>query len=618
MNQKQPGNVSYLPWIFASVLAAAILGFSNAPDTWRVWGLNSLVDLPLAVQIGWIIGALIAALFIGSVLRNLTEKSVLYWSLGFIAIFLVVCAVFPAATLLRGDGQLLVQTLLKMDIEYKRTLLYNHLMMMLVNQAGMLPQNAFKLIAVVGGVIWSYSFFRYSRRFKDHKTRLFVIVAGIFTGSFPIFAGLAEYYALTQAVMALSLVITTEELEKDKFPWTGLGLTALAFAFHYKAVMLLPAFAFALQPKIGKRNAWLLFGGIALAGFIGAEFLARRNLLWPLGPIPEDGYTVFSLRHFIDMGNLLIWAAPVLVLVILTTASKGLFKPTGDATDNFLFSASMAAMAFVFLFSPDLGVARDADLLSVMAIPATTWLIRRLDLRRILISKPLLTAAVFVGLITVGAQVAAQHDETRSINRHVRALRQNPERSAYGWEVLGVHYRWKEDFNGEENAFIEAIKHSPNGRYYMRIAQIEVEKKNYPEAEKWAKQGAAILSDDFKAHGLYGYILFFQNKMAEAAPELSKAIALRSNDPNHYSMMATIYLSKGEPEEAKNILVLGLKMASKPNEQYACVFGRVEEELGNYKNAMIHYQNAYRMNPRSYWGQQAMEGYQRVEPKVEE
>jgi tetratricopeptide (TPR) repeat protein len=195
----------------------------------------------------------------------------------------------------------------------------------------------------------------------------------------------------------------------------------------------------------------------------------------------------------------------------------------------------------------------------------------------------------------------------------VRALRQNPERSGYGWEALGVHYRWRGDTEKEKQAFLEGIKHSPNGRYYMRLSQIEFDRKNFPEAEEYAVKGAAILSDDFKAQGVCGYVFFFQNKLTEAAPYLSKAIMLGSDNGNHFAMMAYIFLVNGKPQDARNLLLDGFKKAHNPNEQYYCVLGRAEEELGNYQEALTHYQKATRINSQSYWGQQAQRGMERIQ-----
>ena len=610
-------HMSIKAWTGAGIVSLAVLFASNAPEGWRVWGFDGLSDLSSVMQIGWIMGALVLALLVAVSLRRWADDRESRLFVPVVGLmFLMVAVLIPAVTFLRGDGQLLINTLERGEIIYKRTLFYNSLMMTLGKQFGMTPQSAFRLVDAVAALIYILALLKFSRRFRTLSSRTFVMIAGIFTGSFPILAGLVEYYPMTHALLLLSLVLSVDDIEKGKFPLFGFLACLIAAGFHYKAVVILPAFAFAIRPIIGKRWAFISFIFLSVGGFTAALFVARVNLLFPLGPMPNDGYTIYSLRHLLDLVNLAFWAVPVLLAVAILVGRVVLIRKGIDPVDSFLLAALLGALVFVFFFSPDLGMARDADLLCLFVIPATIWVLRRFQKSNLTVSPGFVGAALFIGIVTVGAQVFLQNNEGRAVARHIRQLKLDPARSGYGWEVLSVKYRDRGDTDAEFSALQEAVKYSPNGRYYLRMAQIETQRNRLKEAEPYARIAVEKLPEEFVAQGLYGYILFTQNRFDEAAKALSQAILHRSVDSNHYSMLAYIYLQKGEIEEAKNILTLGLKQAKKHNEQFYCIFGMVEEQLGNKDYASMHYNRAARLNPGSYWGQQAAARLKNVQSEL--
>ncbi|TKJ40113.1 hypothetical protein CEE37_10280 [candidate division LCP-89 bacterium B3_LCP] len=600
-------------WIGAGLLAALVMLASNAPQDWRIWGLDGLSGLDLTTQIVWVASALALAFLFKVLIRacfKTSRISLLVPVIGLSAFLVTI--LLPASTFLRGDGQLLISTLAKYEIVYERTFFYNALMMTMVRQLGFQPAVAFRIIDSIAALIYILALMKFSSRFSSAPAKAFVMVSGIFTGSLLVLSGLVEYYPLTQAFMMLSLVLAVGAIEKERFPWLGLLAAFIAVGFHFKAVVLLPAFALASRPLLGKRGAIISFAVLSILGFSAALMVARINLLYPLGPMPEDAYTLWSMRHFIDLLNLLVWAAPILLVLAISLGSKIKLQKIDDPVDKFLLAALAGTLAFVLFFSPDLGVARDADLLCLFAIPMTLWFLWRFHHRKIPVNAGLVSAVLFIGLITVGAQVVLQHDEDRTVNRHVKHLKLDPIRSGYGWEVLSVYFRDKGDTGREESILQEAIRHSPNGRYFMRLAQIEIARGSYDKAEPLAREAALKLPDDFHAHGLYGYTLFFQSKMPQAGPALSRAIQLGSTDGNHYSMLANIYLGRDKPEEAKKMLLAGMKQTRKQNEQFHCIFGMVEEALGNSGAAVMHYNRAVQRNPGSPWGRQAAEALKRI------
>jgi tetratricopeptide (TPR) repeat protein len=590
-----------------------VLVGSNSPDHWRVWGFDGLSGLSVSHQAIWIIASLLISFFVVWLFRFFSKGSqILIPPFILTSIVLLVLLIFPTATLLRGDGQMLVNSLGKGQILYGHNPFYNSLILFLINQMGFMPVIAFRILALIAAAIYLWALWHFIGRFQNPFSRGFALIAGIMTGSLPIFAGMVELYALPQALMMASMVLSIRDLEKERFPWKGLIAGMIALGFHIEAMAILPALSLGLQPKIGKKNARLAFLVLCALGLAGAVLFARRNLLAPLGPLPEDHYTLWSFRHSWDMVNLVIWAAPVLLATAIPLGRARLNFKNGDTVNTYLLAASFSASAFVFLFSPELGAARDADLLTLFAVPVTLWVLWNFYRSKIEIPSGFLGAAVFVGLLTVGAQMGLQHDEDRSVARHIRQLEQHPERSGYGWEVLGVYYRQKGDKEQEEWTLKEAVKHSRNGRYFMRLAQIEIGRGNYAKAELYADTAVQILPDDFHALGLLGYTCFFQNKLAEASPVLSKAINLGSDDINHWSMIAFILFQNGDLSNARDLLLTAMKKVKYHNEQFYCIFGMVEEKLGNYSDALKYYNQTLKLNPTTYWGESAKEGSSRL------
>lgn len=594
--------------ILMSLLAAFV------PASWRLWGVDGLIQASPLFIAGWIILAFVISGGLVFLLRKLHAGITNWIILALLfAVLVVLPYLKPSATLLRGDGLLYVNSL---DLGRRadfRSLLYSPLLLWLKQLSGQESITIFRWITIAASLIYFGAIAPHIYKLRGSTWQLAGVALASFTSVLPVLSGFVEYYALPYALSTLSLSIALMEMQRKRYPFIGLAVLILASLFHFVAIVCLPAFILPLEKVVGRRKSVLAFLMIGLAGFIAALFIARKNLLFPLGPTPRDGYAIWSIRHLIDWINLFFWSVPV-VLAGLVFLWKPLKKSITSPQGLVLPGAALGALAFSFLFSPDLGMARDADLMGFFAIPVTLLAVSSLinvepeKTQEYLVPILLMVA----GCVTALPQVMLQADEERSVERHHRQLVRNPGRAGYGWEILGNYYKDRGNQAKEEWAFKEAVKVSPNGRYYLRLAKLELKKGNKTSAKMYAKDAAERLPKDAGAQGLYGHLLFMENRLDQAAFYLNKSVVLRTKDPNHYSMLAYILMKSNRLKEAETIITYGNRRAASKNGQFLCIEGMILEQIGEKSRAYISYNKAVDYNAEPPWDDIAKQGIERL------
>ncbi len=632
-------HIGQIAWLSAIVLLVIILLASFAPEAYRLWGVDGLAYDNISIRILFIGIALLLSLLLVFLLKQANNKTNLIMTFIYLPVMVILgLLVFltPAATLLRGDGQLLINNLtagIPISLRSPLYAILTGLLLKIGSPFSLTPIGTYRIIDCLALILFILAITRFSRRFERFTTRVFVLVGCLFSASLPLMLGLVENYALLHALLAWSLVLSIEAIENNRFPWLGLVINLISCGIHAAAVTLLPAFLFTWGAKNQFRLRFFFFFLVAITGIITVVLIAPEHLLYPLGKKPVDGYTLISLRHLFDLVNLDFWAIPAVLFVgfipLLFTCSTGVppviwtrrpcynVKFKLDRIDYFLIAGMLGAYGFTLIFSPDLGMARDADLVALYALPAMFWVFYLWAPVEEKVTPLLVGAALFVGLITVGAQVWVQSREVTDVKRFIRQLEQNPKRSYYGWEVLAIHLRNKGRPAAEEKAYLKAINSPPVRnedyvRYLIRLAQLANERGAPEETLNWCQKVIERAPNIALIYGMMGKALGDLGKENAALNAFRKAVELEPGTSILHANLGAYLLRINRLEDARKALLHGEEIATPICVQLLYTVGLVDEKLGMVLEAIRYYDRARTLDPQSQWGKLAGEAHRRL------
>ncbi len=610
---------SIAAWTGAGLFAVLALVSAFAPSGWRLWGFDGLAYLPTSARWIWPAAALLISLLLYWTLRRGPGFSGSLLPVLILAAALFASVLLADATSLRGDGILLSSDISAGKIPRLRA----PLMMLLIRgsfaiRGGTLPVKPFfRVCDAFAFLLYLTAAWILIRRLSGSSAKIIAAIALGFSGAMLASGGLVEYYAFAYATAALGLVTALGEIERSRFPWKGTLLLLLATGFHLVAATMLPAVILTLAPRWGRRRTMILFAVLGLAGLAAFTALMRHNLLYPLGPLPGDGYTIWSMRHWADLFNLLGWALPVAFFVLVPCLLLGGKLLKSETEFLFLAGATLGTLAFALIFSPDLGMARDADLIGFVAVPGTLLAIHLLARENAGISRNIASAALFVALIGPAAQLYLHAHDIPSAQRFVRMLRRDSYRSPYGWESLAIFLRWRGDTFGELQAYKEAWKLTPNWRYAYQIATITLNHRDFSTARSYAEILIRDHPDLPDGYWLLGSLNVQLGHHDEGKRLLQESINRNSTLVTPYSMLAYLLTEEKDYLQAEQLLVLASRHAQQLDGLYYAVFTIVEERLGKSSAALRLYENTSGKAIPSPLKEEAEAAYRRAREKLQ-
>lgn len=379
---------------------------------------------------------------------------------------------------------------------------------------------SYRILSSLAGAVLIFFLVRWTRARSDLDAGLFWAVL-LGAGGWLAFFGYVENYAWVTIFSVLFLLAGLRAAEPPrKLPILPIVLFGAACAMHYVAITLLPALIFLLwtlhfEPKDRERAdsaaplkrakiviALFLVGG--LAGYIYVKGWKGWISVIPLLPRwVDDGYALLSLSHFVDLLNLLLWCGGAALLVLLFTPRAG-DSLKDNTQERFLLIAAGASALFAVVFSPNLGMARDWDIVTTALWPLLFWGAWRLSKlefseeqrSRLRASLLALTVLILVPAILVQAR------EQSAIARFKSLLDLDRSRSAYGWENLALHYQRTGELDLRVQAWEQAVAVEQNPRYVFNLAEAYRLNGQYDAADTTAIR-AATLNNDFAQNLLF-------------------------------------------------------------------------------------------------------------------
>jgi tetratricopeptide (TPR) repeat protein len=584
-------------WACWLALAATYVLFAAAtffPDR-RLWGVNHLAFYPPAVRL---VVLAVTGVFLIPPLASATWRAIVFvtrpyfrgLASGYNAIALsgvasfVIFAAFRASTLLLGDGYFIINTFEKaaqnnMNIGayfslvsvreriYPATELLNYAASWTASRFGASPVGGVWILNCAIGAVVVVGVLAAIRKTEwSEGAKLAVGMMVLLTGAIQLFFGYVEHYTPALALGALYVLLCLRALSGRGRLWKPGVVLLIAILFHVESLLLVPSYVWLLawsaarkrKPALGGRLAFALGAAtVVVAVAAGVSPAIGRFYLPPLGP--ADGYHVFSAAHLLDVANEVILLCPAWLLFAVLIARRrrlGRREASGSDGGALAYAGMLAvpAWTFLFIFRPELGMARDWDLFAFtifgLAAPGliafSGYATRPHRYGR---SAVIVSAAVVLSAAMVFSWVGVNADTERSVARYQAILDYDRTNPGYAYEVLARHFEDEFQFSREMEALRLAYDTSHNPRYMLKMGRALYDHDDKAGAMKWYRRYVEAKPDDDDARKLLLGLLALENRIDEMIPISLAGIAHSPKVPEFYFFLGNAYLAKGMKEQ---------------------------------------------------------------------
>jgi len=234
------------------------------------------------------------------------------------------------------------------------------------------------------GLAGFWALFRLSRLLVSGTGRQwFMLTGSLAGGNVVLFFGYIEYYPLAIVLALWSLVFSIGYLRGQNRLWPALLVSIIATGVHLFAAptVVLAIIAGWISPgkdRDIKRRLSFLRANLTVVGLsvVAAALFQLSNHEGPvitLWPTQSASYWAFGFSHLLDIANEILLVAPLgLIGLVVALFRYRKSKPVGP-TENLLISISLFLFLLSFWINPELGAARDWDLLSFFGFPFSLW-----------------------------------------------------------------------------------------------------------------------------------------------------------------------------------------------------------------------------------------------------
>lgn len=573
----------------------------------RVWGFNQLAwwfpFSPLVLGLVIVGSALLIykLKLEGTSESGNSDKSYFIFSLLSLIIFGLMFYLLRGRTHFLGDGTQLIPILIDENLAVKaknigEQWLHIQLFKILSGEPEARALLSYQLISYFSGIlsVGSILIFAY-RIFKDNLRRI-IFSLGIISGGYSLlFFGYVENYSIFAFLIILFVLLGLTGYNSLKCKLFMVGIVVLATWMHIFGLLLLPALVYlfisdlSAFKKYWTHNRQLRYIGsfFMLAGmFLVIYWYAQKDIVFRFSLLPPfndkfivEGYTLFSMKHLLDLLNLLIMTLPALFVMLILFFKTNLRKKLKRPITPFLILSAFGFIVTTFIFDPTLSMPVDWDIFSLFTIPLTVFIYftilksslpRRttIGLLMVLIGFTFLIPRV---IIQTNAPIAIKHafnycdldikrniKTSRSVNDYIEAhnLEQKYEASLKHINQLypelllnenGMALKHKKRFREALAYFQRALEEHPgfSGAYY-NIANCTFEMGQYQKANEFAMIAHGISPDNVNILNLLANIALFE-KDYERAFEYIK-LSFERDKNNIYTMitLAGIYHNQGD------------------------------------------------------------------------
>ncbi len=557
------------------------LGASFIPE-YRVWGFSVWSHQPVYIPI--ILSILSIALFSYSINNDIsnsnnTESTKQFWLFSIIIFisFVLLFIVFRSRAHFLGDGYTVLSILSSDDPLLKSREIgevYAHLWLkdLLAYGGEKAALLSFQLISIISGALFLLTTLYYSfKLFTNNKNRI-LFSLGIISGGYMLMCfGYVENYSIfVLSVLVYTFLGLSISLGKSS-RWLIIPAQIAAVIFHIFGVTLIPATVYLLfsnskygnkLKNIDKKTKTLILFVSAIGAVAGFIYYYKTNFFFYYSIVPFisdkftlDNYSMFSIAHLLDMINLLVLVIPgigLLLLSLFTTKISILLK---ESHYFFLMLLSVSVLGASFIFDPKLGMARDWDLFSYIAIPISIFFYYYLIRNRANFptNVTIVLLSIFLGFFSLSARVISINQPEVAVENFTDYINLDKGKNRNARYLLATYYK-----NMGDNLAVKEIVKKWNTDYPERVVfQTGFALKNegkIVEASGYFQKVMQMNPSYIDAWINYGECLTNLKRYSEAIQYLEVGVGLSPYDASGYNNLGVCFMGTAQYDKAEKVL----------------------------------------------------------------
>ena len=178
-----------------------------------------------------------------------------------------------------------------------------------------------------------------------------------------------------------------------------------------------------------------------------------------------------------------------------------------------------------------------------------------------------------------------------------RVVQVTPINNAMGYAYLGIAYQQAGDLEAAAESYTSALNATPDfPEVRTRLGTIQLQQKKYAAAEEQFRQLLTLHPDFVPVRKFLGCALAGQGKYQAARDEFEKLLNLQPDDDFTLKAMTEVSQKLAAEDALTNLFAT---MKDQPTSEIHAQIADLEASLGNYSEAVEHYQSALKLNPEA-------------------
>jgi len=199
-------------------------------------------------------------------------------------------------------------------------------------------------------------------------------------------------------------------------------------------------------------------------------------------------------------------------------------------------------------------------------------------------------------LYTAVAQTQYRRNLTEGLPKLASLVGQNRPSQPGFYTELGRAYWAAGDLAKAIPQLQEAVKREPSAFTLNILGNAQMEARQFPQAEATLRRAISLAPEDPAAWGTLGWVLWQQDKGAEARTALERAIALDPETPEQHNNLASVAWGMGDQATAEREFREGLRIQPGVAE-WRLNLARVLATRGEIPEARFQFEQAIRLKP---------------------
>jgi hypothetical protein len=398
------------------------------------------------------------------------------------------------------------------------------------------------------------------------EIRLWLLVLTLFSSTILLFFGYVENYTPLVFFGFLYVLVGFMYIHDRARLWIVVAIFMVTLYTHIQSVLFTPSLVYMIVWKLTKRRRAMVekYAGPALTiafivGAVAAGFVGLSRYYLPVRG-NEESYGLFSSAHLVDVLNEILILMPILLLFAVmawlnrkrsqgpsgnpdkSTGATGWFAMTAEW--HFALLITVPCVVYLFLFKPEIGMARDWDLFTMTSlglVPLALLVVNRffratrMQTDAGTFSSPAIVLCVTLAVAWVGLNASS----ARSTARFERILEYDRTHASYAYENLAIFYYDSGQLDRATEVMETACDISHNPRQYVRLAM-------YYNEQGRSEEGLDIARKAVARHPEYNKSRFYLVSLLEKAGLTDELLATAREGTKYHPKEAVYWFYVGE------------------------------------------------------------------------